>query len=161
VPYPDGLLVDGERVVLHRRPHWWCAVVPVLVFLLVVGVAGYLAALARGQGRQAWGWPVIAVVAVLLVGVLTVAPVVRWRTTHLVVTTRRLLVREGVRRGQSLDVPLDRITAVHARQTRLGRLVGCGSLVVAGADGEVEFTDVAGVDDVAALLQRAVAAPGS
>jgi membrane protein YdbS with pleckstrin-like domain len=161
VPYPDGLLVDGERVVLHRHPHWRCAVVPALVFLLVVGAAGYLAALARGQGRQAWGWPVIAVVAVLLVGVLTVAPVLRWRTTHLVVTTRRLLVREGVRRGQSLDVPLGRITAVHARRTRLGRLVGCGSLVVAGADGEVEFTDVPGVDDVAALLQRAVAAPGS
>jgi membrane protein YdbS with pleckstrin-like domain len=104
---------------------------------------------------------VIAVVALLLVGALTVAPVARWRTTHLVVTTRRLLVREGVRRGQSLDVPLDRITAVHARRTRLGRLVGCGSLVVAGADGEVEFTDVPGVDDVAALLQRAVATPGS
>jgi len=161
VPYPDGLLVDGERVVLHRRPHWRCAVVPVLVFLLVVGAAGYLAALARGQGRQAWGWPVIAVLALLLVGVLTVGPVVRWRTTHLVVTTRRLLVREGVRRGQSLDVPLERITAVHARQTRLGRLMGCGSLVVAGADGEVEFADVPVVDDVAALLQRAVATPGS
>ena len=158
---PDGLLVDGERVVLHRRPHWRCAVVPVLVFLLVVGAAGYLAALARGQGLQAWGWPVIGVVAVLLVGLLTVAPVVRWRATHLVVTTRRLLVREGVRRGQSLDVPLDRITAVHARRTRLGRLVGCGSLVVAGADGEVEFADVPGADDVAALLRRATAAPGS
>jgi membrane protein YdbS with pleckstrin-like domain len=155
VAYPDELLVDGERVVLHRHPHWRLLVVPVLAFLLVVGAAGYVAALARGQGWHAWGWPVIAVVTMLLVGALTVAPVVRWRTTHLVVTTSRLLVREGVRRSQGLDVPLDRIAAVHVRRTRLGRLVGCGSLVVAGADGEVEFADVAGADDIQALLRRA------
>ena len=161
MPYPDELLVDGERVVLHRHPHWRLLVVPVLAFLLVVGVAGYLAALARGQGWQAWGWPAIAAVTLLLVGVATVAPVARWGTTHLVVTTRRLLVREGVRRSQSVEVPLDRIAAVHARRTRFGRLVGCGSLVVAGADGEVEFADVPGVDEVQALLQRAVPTPGS
>jgi membrane protein YdbS with pleckstrin-like domain len=157
--HPDELLADGERAVLHRHPHWWVLAGPVLAFLLVVGAAGYVAALARGQGWQAWGWPVTATVAVLLVGALTVAPVARWRTTHLVVTTRRLLVCEGVHRSQGLDVPLDRITAVHARRTRLGRLVGCGSLVVAGADGEVEFTDVPGVDEVRALLLRTTATP--
>ena len=51
---------------LHRHPHWKMLVVPVLVLLLVVGAAGFLAALA-GPGRQAWGWPGIAGVAVLLV----------------------------------------------------------------------------------------------
>jgi membrane protein YdbS with pleckstrin-like domain len=160
VAFPDELLVVGERVVLHRHPHWRLLVGPVLAFLLVAGAAGYLAALARGQGWQAWGWPVVGGVAVLLVVLLTVAPVVRWRTTHLVVTTRRLLVREGVRRRHALDVPLDRVAAVHAHRTRWGRLVGCGSLVVdVGADGEVEFVDVPGVDDVRALLQRAGAGP--
>lgn len=157
--YPDELLADGERVVLHRHPHWRALVVPVLAFLLVVGTAGYVAALARGQGWQAWGWPVIAAVTLLLAAVLTVAPVVRWRTTHLVVTTRRLLVREGVRRSQSLDVPLDRIAEVHARRTRLGRLLGSGSLVVAGVDGEAEFADVPEVDEVHALLRRAAPTP--
>ncbi len=158
--FPDELLVVGERVVLHRHPHWRLLVGPVVAFLLVVGAAGYLAALARGQGRQVWGWPVVGGVAVLLVALLTVAPVVRWRTTHLVVTTRRLLVREGVRRRHALDVPLDRIAAVHVRRTRWGRLVGCGSLVLdVGVDGEVEFVDVPGVDDVRALLQRAGAGP--
>jgi len=56
-------------------------------------------------------------------------------------------------------VPLDRITAVHARRTRLGRLLGFGSLVVdTDTDGEVEFVDLPGVDGVRALLQQAVAA---
>jgi len=158
VAYPDELLVEGERVVAHRHPHGRLVVGPVLAFLLVVGAAGYLAALAHGQRWQAWAWPAIGGVAVVLVGWLTVAPVVRWRTTHLVVTTRRLLVREGVRRRQGLDVPLDRITAVHARPARLGRLLGHGALVVGtDTDGEVEFVDVPGVERVRAMLHEAVA----
>lgn len=152
--YPDELLGAGERVVLHRHPHWRVLVGPVLAFLLVVGVAGYVAALARGQGWQAWGWPVVGVLVLLLVAVLTVLPVVRWCTTHLVLTSRRLLVREGMRRGQGLEVPLDRIAAVTTRHTRLGGLAGYGSLVVAGVDGEVEFVDVPDVDGLRVLLQR-------
>jgi membrane protein YdbS with pleckstrin-like domain len=158
VAYPDALLVDGERVLVHRHPHGRLLIGPVLAFLLVVGGAGYLAALARGEDRQAWAWPVLGGVAVLLIAWWTVAPVARWRTTHLVVTTRRLLVREGVRRRQQLDVPLDRITGVHARRTRLGRLLGHGALVVVtDTDGEVEFVDVPAVEKVRALLQRATA----
>ena len=121
---------------------------PVLAFLLVLGVAGYLAAVARLEGAGAWAWPVIGVVAVGLVVGLTVVPVLRWRTTHLVVTTRRLLVYEGVRRGQSVEVALDRIGSVHARRTGIGRLTGSGTLVITGVDGEVEFVDVPGVDAV-------------
>jgi len=39
--------------------------------------------------------------------------------------------------------------------------VGYGSLVITGADGEVEFADVPAVEEVQALLQRAVPTPGS
>ena len=104
---------------MHRNPHWRVLVGPVLAFLLVVGAAGYVAALARGQGWQQWGWPAVAASALLLIAWLTVLPLVRWRTTHLVVTTRRLLVREGVHGWQGIQVPLDGITAVHTRRSSL------------------------------------------
>jgi membrane protein YdbS with pleckstrin-like domain len=95
---------------------------------------------------------------VLLVGLLTVAPVVRWRSTHLVVTTHRLVVREGSRRPRSLEVRLDRIADVRTRHGRLGRMIGCGALVVVGADGEAEFVDVPDAEQVRAVLQQARAA---
>jgi membrane protein YdbS with pleckstrin-like domain len=153
VAYPDELLDEGERVLLHRRPHWRLLVGPVLAFLITLGVAGYLAALIYGQGSQQWGWPVIAAGVVVLVAWLTVLPVTRWRTTHLVVTTRRVLVREGVRRAQSLEIPLDRVTEVRTHRTRSGRLLGYGSLVLrAGPDGEVEFADVPGAERVRSVL---------
>lgn len=153
--YPDEVLAAGERVVLHRHPHWRVLVGPVLVFLATLGAAGYLAALIRSRGMEAWGWPALSGLTAALLVWLTVLPVVRWCRTDLVVTTSRVLVREGVVRSRSLCIPLDRVAAAHARSTATGRLVGCGTLVVdTGADGAVEFVDVPGADHVRALLHR-------
>ena len=152
--FPDDVLVEGERVVAHRHPHWRVLLAPVLAFLLVVGAAGYVAALARGQGWEQWGWPVVAASALLLISALTVVPLVRWRTTHLVVTTRRLLVREGVRGRQGIQVPLDGITAVHTRRTRVG---GGALLVETEAGEELEFVDVPDADEVRAVIESGLA----
>ncbi|MCE0766665.1 PH domain-containing protein [Pseudonocardia kujensis] len=156
--YPDELLVEGERVVLHTRPHWKMLVLPVLVFLVVVGAASFLAALV---GAQAWA-PVarvaLAVVAVVLVGRFTVLPFVRWRTTHFVVTTRRVLVREGVLSRSGMDIPMSRINTVQFRHTVAERMLGCGTLVIESASDEpLEFTDVPAVEKVHSLLYQEVA----
>jgi hypothetical protein len=144
VAFPDDVLAEGERVVVHRNPHWRVLVGPVLAFLVVVGAAGYVAALAHGQGWHEWGWPAVAASALLLILLLTVLPLVRWRTTHLVVTTRRLLVREGMRGWQGIQVPREGIIAVHARRN---------SLLVETEAGEVlEFVDVPGVEQVREAL---------
>ena len=154
VVFPDDVLVEGERVVAHRHPHWRVLLGPALAFLLVVGAAGYVAALARNQGWQEWGWPAVGGLAVVLVGWLSVLPLVRWRTTHLVVTTRRLLAREGVHGWQGIQVPLDGITAVRTRRT--GRFAGARSLLVETEAGEeLEFVDVADAERVRETLERA------
>jgi membrane protein YdbS with pleckstrin-like domain len=144
VAFPDDVLAEGERVVVHRNPHWRVLVGPVLAFLVVVGAAGYVAALARGQGWHEWGWPAVAASALLLIVWLTVLPLVRWRTTHLVVTTRRLLVREGVRGWQGIQVPLEGITAVRTRRSSL--------FIETAAGEELEFVDVAGAEQVREAL---------
>ncbi len=156
--YPDDLLVEGERVVVHRHPHWKMLVIPVLVFLLTVGVAVYLAALVRNQGWAPAGWIGLAVLAAGLVGRLSVAPLVRWRSTHLVVTTRRVLVREGMLSRRGIDIPMSRINSVRFRHTIVERLLGCGTLVIESASDEpLEFDDVPGVERVHALLYQEVA----
>ena len=75
---------------------------------------------------------------------LTVVPLVRWRTRHLIVTTRRLLVGEGVRGRQGIQVPLDGITAVRTRRSSL--------LIETAAGEELEFVDVAGAEQVREAL---------
>ena len=156
--YPDDLLVEDEQVVVHRHPHWKMLVVPVVVLLLVVGVASFLAALVSAQSWAPWAWLGLALAGLALVGRFTVYPVVRWRTTHFVVTDRRVLVREGVFTRQGMDIPLQRISSVQFRQGLLERMLGAGTLVVeSDSDESLEFEDVPGVRRVHAVLYNEVA----
>ncbi len=156
--YPDGLLVEGEQVVVHRHPHWRMLVVPVLVLLLVVGGTSFLAALVSAQSWAVWAWLGLAVAGLALAGRFTVFPVVRWRTTHFVVTDRRVLVREGVLTRHGMDIPLRRISSVQVRNSLLERMLGSGTLVIESeSDESLEFDDVPGVRRVHALLYNEVA----
>jgi uncharacterized membrane protein YdbT with pleckstrin-like domain len=153
VAYPDDLLVEDEQVVVHRRPHWKMLVVPVVVLLLVVGVASFLAALVSAQSWALWAWLALAAAGLALAGRFTVYPVVRWRTTHFVVTDRRVLVREGVFTRQGMDIPLKRISSVQFRQGLLERIFGSGTLLIeSDSDESLEFDDVPGVRRVHAVL---------
>src|SRR5690242_14925074 len=122
-------------------------VLPVLVFLVVVGAGSFLAALVSAQSWALVARVALAVVALVLVGRFTVLPFVRWRTTHFVVTTRRVLVREGVLSRSGMDVPMSRINTVQFRHTVAERMLGCGTLVIESASDEpLEFTDVPAVE---------------
>jgi membrane protein YdbS with pleckstrin-like domain len=153
--YPDDVLVEGERVLTHEHPHPKMLVLPVLVFLITVGAAAYLAALINHEPWQAAGQLGLLVLAVVLIVWFTVAPLLRWRCTHFVVTTRRVLVREGVLTRTGFEIPMNRITSVHFRQTVLERMFGCGTLSVESASDEpLEFEDIPRVQHVYALLSR-------
>jgi uncharacterized membrane protein YdbT with pleckstrin-like domain len=156
--YPDGLLVEGEQVVMHKHPHWKKVVLPVLVLLLVVGLGSYVAAL---MARQTWApsaWIALGVIGLVLIVWFTVVPVIRWRTTHFVVTTERVLIREGVLTRTGIDIPIRRINSVQFRHSVIDRLLGCGTLIIESASEEtLEFDDVPGVEKVHALLYREVA----
>jgi uncharacterized membrane protein YdbT with pleckstrin-like domain len=101
---------------------------------------------------------VIAVVGLILVGWLTVVPVIRWRTTHFVVTTRRVLIREGVFSRHGIDIPMSRINSVQFRHNIIERILGCGTLIIESASDEpLEFDDIPGVERVHTLLYQEVA----
>ena len=156
--YPDDLLVTGEQVVLHTHPHWKKIVLPVLVLLVVVGLGSYLAAVTAQQAWAPWAWITLTVLGLVLIGWLTVLPVIRWRTTHFVVTTRRVLVREGVLTRQGIDIPMARINSVQFRHNIVERMLGCGTLVIESASEEaLEFDDIPDVERVHALLYQEVA----
>jgi membrane protein YdbS with pleckstrin-like domain len=156
VPYPERLLVAGERVARHVRPHWRMLVVPAVLPLVVAFLGAWLVALTRSTP-----WSVAVLVAVLvaglgLVGWFSVAPVMRWRSTHFVVTDRRILVREGVFSRTGVAVVGGSITTVRTTRTASERLLGCGTLVVAVDDTREpwQFDGIGRVERVAAEVER-------
>jgi uncharacterized membrane protein YdbT with pleckstrin-like domain len=87
-----------------------------------------------------------------------VVPVLRWRTTHFVVTTRRVLIREGVLARHGIDIPMSRINSVQFRHTLLERILGCGTLIIESASEEpLEFDDIPDVERVHSMLYAEVA----
>jgi uncharacterized membrane protein YdbT with pleckstrin-like domain len=158
VAYPDELLVAGETIIMHRHPHWKMMVVPVVVLLVVVGLGSYLAALIGAQSGGLWARVAVLVIALALVVRFTLVPLIRWRTTHFVITNRRVLVREGLITRRGMDIPMRRITGVQFRQSLFERLFGVGTLVMESAsDDPLEFADVPGIEEVHGLLYQEVA----
>ena len=67
-----------------------------------------------------------------------------WRTTNFVVTTDRLIYRNGVLSKSGIEIPLDRVNNVLFSQTVFERMLGAGDLVIesAGESGRQSFSDV-------------------
>ncbi len=160
MPYPDRLLADDEEVVASLHPHGTVLAWPVVRLLVVVGGASYLAALVpAGRQQGVLRWALLAAVLVVLAGTV-VRPLLRWRTTHYVLTTHRLLLRRGVLSRQGRDVPLSRVTDVSSRQTPWQRLLRSGTLTVecAGGGGPLVLERVPAVGQVQQVLAELIEA---
>jgi uncharacterized membrane protein YdbT with pleckstrin-like domain len=158
VPYPDKLLAEDEEVVRHLHPHWLTVFWPVIWFLLIVGAASFGAALipvGEQQGLLRLG---VVAVGVILVLVLVVLPVLRWRTTHYVITSHRLLFREGILARRGRDIGLSRITDVSYHQSVFERLINSGTLTIesAGDSGATVLRQIPDSDGVQQLLNHMI-----
>lgn len=158
--YPDDALAADEELLLHRHPHWKMLVLPAITVVLATALAGYVGGLAAdrldGTART------VALVAVLvawlaIVGWRCVSPLISWKSTHFIVTDRRVLIRQGVLTHSGIDIPMGRISNVQFRHGLVDRMMGTGTLVIASsADDPLEFDDIPDVQRVHSLLYHQV-----
>lgn len=157
--YPDDLLSEQEHVVVHSHPHFKMLIFPTLALLVTLGAGTWLAILAKDAGSP-WntvGLIAIGVVALVLIVWLFLAPLVRWRTTHFIVTTDRLIAREGVLKRTGIDIPMGRINSVQFEHGLLDRVFGCGTLIIESASDEpLRFEDIPHVEKVHTVIYREV-----
>ncbi len=158
VGFPENVLAQDEQVVRHLRPHWLTVLAPTLVgAVVVVGGVVALLVLPDGSVGTVLLWVVLAAVALILL-VFVLGPFVRWRSTHYVITTHRVMVRRGVLTKSGKDITLAKITDVSFRQTLLDRMIGAGSLHIesAGDSPDEDLTNVPDSDEVQQLINRLV-----
>ena len=157
MPYPDKVLTDGEEVVASLHPHALTVFWPVVRLLLVVGAASFgMAMIPVGRNQGVFRLAVLCA-AVLLLLVSVVVPLMRWRTTHYVITSHRLLVRTGVLTRRGRDIALSRITEVSFSQALWERAIGSGTLRIASAGEEpTVLTRVPGSERVQTLLNHMI-----
>lgn len=73
-----------------------------------------------------------------------------------VVTSHRIVVRDGLLVRRGTDIPLSRITDVGFRQGPVERLLGTGTLIVesGGARGRLELPDVPEIDTFCSIVHE-------
>lgn len=137
--YPRHLLTDDEEVVREFHPHW--RVLLMAGLWVVVGLAVIVVGTMASSGTAHWPWIVLGVVAILA---FAVPRVVSWRFRLYVLTTERIVVRDGVISRGSIEIPLENINNVLFSQNVLERLLGYGDVMVesAGSQGQSMLTDI-------------------
>lgn len=138
MPYPRELLNDDEEIIFDRHPHWSYMLGPIGMVAL-----GVLATIVIGVFMWQYIWLGFIVIALFCIGSL--GRYLRWQTTQFVLTSARIIIRQGILAKHGLEIPLDRVMNISYHQTILERILKVGDLVVesAGESGHQTFTDVA------------------
>jgi uncharacterized membrane protein YdbT with pleckstrin-like domain len=145
MPFPTRLLVPGEELELDLRPH------PIALLLPALATIGIV--LAWILGVKVWDGTINLVIFAAGVVLLLVYPVrhlLSWLTSHFVVTTTRVIHRQGLIAKRSIEIPLDKINDIRFDQGIFDRMVGAGDLTIRSAseDGPTTFEDVRHPEEV-------------
>lgn len=142
--YLERCLIPGEEVRFRAGLHWSVILRFILgsVFLDLAGAACLLAWATRDQEDPLRAvLPVAGAVLLLLGTAVLVAGVVKRRSTEIVVTTRRVLIKTGILRRRTVELLLSKIESVDVTETVGGRMLGFGKVIVRGTGGTPETFD--------------------
>lgn len=143
--FPDDALAPHETLVLNLHPHWWFIAKSGIMLVLAVVVLGG-GAIAVSNGALTW----LATVVILVALVWFVTRFLQWISTFFVLTSDRVIWREGVLRRRSIEIPLERINTVFFEQRLVERILGLGDIDIESAskDGAQSFEDIRRPADV-------------
>lgn len=159
MPYPKKNLNTNETIALDMHPHWWYFFEPAISLLgaIVIGIlVGW-----KGPKDTAGDVLKYVVIALLVITALwLIGRYLKWLTTNFVITSQRLIFRQGVIAKSGIEIPLERVNNVNFSQGVFERMLGAGDLLIesGGEDGQQRFTDIRRPDKVQNLVHAQVEA---
>ena len=106
--YVESALTKGEQVVYQGKVSIWSLVPLLLLGLIFLAV--------YGLGLLFW-----------------VAAAIRYFTTELAITNKRVIAKFGLISRSTIEINLQKIESIQVNQGILGRIFNFGSIVVSGA----------------------------
>ncbi len=154
--YPQKLLNRGEHINLDLHPHWVVFVKPGSIVVVLVALAIWGQQL--GDSWFKTGMSRVSLVAILLGLIKLGSEVMRWSRTYFVVTSQRVIFREGVLARRGVEIPLERVNNVNFAQSILERMLGAGDLLIESAseDGQQLFGDIRNPEQVQNIIHEAI-----
>ncbi len=140
--YIEATLVPGETVVYRTRLHWIVMLRHILLALVLFAVSGALLSyyLHHPQlGNTDKHLTAGGAAALLLCGLVAiVAGAVRRNATEMAVTTRRVVVKQGLMSRKTIEMLLNKIETIEVSEPMTGRMLGYGSITMVGTGGTSE-----------------------
>ncbi len=156
--FPESVLARDERVERSLHPHWLTVVAPTLLgVVLLVGAVLVVLATPDDDTGNLVQWVAIGVAVVVALFAVLV-PYLRWRTTHYVITSHRVMVRRGLLTKTGKDITLSKITDVSFEQTLFDRMINAGSLHIesAGDSPDEDLRNIPQSNHVQQLINRLI-----
>jgi uncharacterized membrane protein YdbT with pleckstrin-like domain len=156
MPFSSRHLNDGETLVLDLHPHWWFFGPESISVLASMFVTLYLRSKVSGWLETSVSYVGLAAI-IVSVSWLCVA-LIKWRTTYFVVTSHRLIYRQGVVARNGVEIPLERVNNVNFEQSIFERLIQVGDLLVesGGQEGQQVFSDIARPEEVQNIIHSTI-----
>jgi uncharacterized membrane protein YdbT with pleckstrin-like domain len=156
--YPQKNLNDSETIALDMHPHWWYFAEPALILVgaIVVGILVMMYTDSGSNWRSTFGW--VAIAALVVAALWLVGRYLKWISTSFVITSQRLIFRQGIIAKSGIEIPLERVNNVNFSQGIIERMLGAGDLLIesGGEDGQQRFTDIRHPDEVQNLIHAQV-----
>jgi uncharacterized membrane protein YdbT with pleckstrin-like domain len=126
--YLENNLMAGERIVykarLHRVIFLWSIIWSLLTLIwLVIAILFF------------WKYAAFGSIFLLLAIITGIKSFIRYNTCEFGITNKRVLVKIGFIRRNSIEVLLNKVEGIQVNQDILGRILGYGSITVTGTGG--------------------------
>ena len=140
--YIEASLIPGETVVYQTRLHWIVMLRHILLGLLLLAGSGALLSYLFHQPRSGNASERLTeggAAALLVCGIGAMfAGVVRRKATEMAVTTRRVVVKQGLVNRKTIEMLLNKIETIEVSEPMVGRMLGYGSITIVGTGGTSE-----------------------
>lgn len=144
--FNEKYLSEGETMVLRMREHPKVLFWPVMIFILLGVATGLGIAFMPTAWKPAGIWVLVAIVVVLFCA-FVFWPWLKWYSSTIAITDRRIITRRGIINRKGHDLPLRRINNVNYDRDLLDRIFGCGTLTMETAAGKpLELHDIPDVE---------------
>ncbi len=133
--YVRRVLQPGESVAHASRVH---AVIFLPAILWFAGAVALLIVALTLDGDFRRGGEALAAFAAVFGLSSGVPALIRWLSTELAVTDRRVIYKSGVLARHTLEMNRSKVESVDVDQSVLGRILNFGTIVVRGTGGSLE-----------------------
>lgn len=131
----------NENVILEIKLHWCVLIIPAIIslFFTMGSIMGLI------DNSKDWTFYIVFLIISLLIFVI---PFLRFKTSKLILTDKRIYGRVGIIKTKTLSSPISKIQTVNVNKSVLGRIFGYSNLVIHCITGVYEFKTVKNAQDM-------------